>query len=593
MFLEFYGLKRQPFGVTPDPAYFYASPMHREALASLVCSIESNLGFSCLFGEPGTGKTTVLFSLLERYRRAAHVAFVVPRWQQWENLLRAIMTEFGLEVEVSDPFAQNEQFQSFLLKAAREGKQVIIIIDEAQNLSNDTLEAVRLMSNFETAQSKLLHIVLAGQRSLCDRLKSPQLTQLRQRITIASRLEELSAPQVLEYIEHRLQIAGYSGPELFSQEAIDLLTVRSQGIPRNINAICFNSLSIGCALVQKNIDYDIVAEAANDREQLQPIRFGTFAVEHRAEPLGRAIAEKSPAAIDISCPFKGSELDPSAKRAHSLRAELPPAGPPAEVVASESPVQQVPLMPEPVKARSQDREMGLQLLKGTSREGNSAPQLVSSDENKAEEPAGYSGKQSFWTSIFAEKKFWATVLTFSLVGPAAAVLVPRMNSDTWSISLSRKVDTVSIPSSKTDAFPTQSSFEPSKTSDSQEPAVSQDPAVQKQLTMRVSQPGDSSSIEPSKNQENLAKLIEPQVLDAPLSLPKNAPLSGAAGVVILKLTISSEGALKAVEAESGPEPFVGSAMEAVRGWRFAPGKSNGRAVDMGLRVKIVYPAGAK
>lgn len=593
MFLEFYGLKRQPFGVTPDPAYFYASPMHREALASLVCSIESNLGFSCLFGEPGTGKTTVLFSLLERYRRAAHVAFVVPRWQQWENLLRAIMTEFGLEVDVSDPFAQNEQFQSFLLKSAREGKPVIIIIDEAQNLSNDTLEAVRLMSNFETAQSKLLHIVLAGQRSLCDRLKSPQLTQLRQRITIASRLEELSAPQVWEYIEHRLQIAGYNGPELFSQEAIDLLTVRSQGIPRNINAICFNSLSIGCALVQKNIDFDIVAEAANDREQLQPIRFGTFALEHRAEAPARASAEKSPTTIDISCPFKGSELDPSAKRAHPLLAELPPTAPPAEEVASEGSVQQAPSTPEPVRARSQDREMGLQLLKGAAREGNSAPQLSNSDENKAEEPARYSGKQSFWTSIFAEKKFWATVLVFSLVGPAAAVLVPRMNSDTSSFSLPMRAERGTIPSNKIDAISTKAPFESSKTSDSPELAVSQDSAIQKQSTIRVPQPGASSSSEPSKSREKLVKLIEPQVLEAPLPLPRNAPLSGVAGVVILKLTISSEGALKAVEAESGPEPFVASAMETVRSWRFAPGKSNGRAVDMGLRVKIVYPAGAR
>jgi TonB family protein len=593
MFLEFYGLKRQPFGVTPDPAYFYASPMHREALASLVCSIESNLGFSCLFGEPGTGKTTVLFSLLERYRRAAHVAFVVPRWQQWENLLRAIMTEFGLEVEVSDPFAQNEQFQSFLLKSAREGKPVIIIIDEAQNLSNDTLEAVRLMSNFETAQSKLLHIVLAGQRSLCDRLKSPQLTQLRQRITVASRLDELNASQVWEYIAHRLQIAGYNGPELFSQEAIDLLTVRSQGIPRNINAICFNSLSIGCALVQKNIDYDIVAEAANDREQLQPIRFGTFALEHRSEPLVRTSIEKNPTAIDISCPFKGSELDPSAKKAHPLRAELPPVGPPAEGVASESAMQQLPLAHEEVKARSLDRETGFQLLKGTPREGVSEAQMLSSEESEAEEPAQYSGKQSFWTSIFTERKFWATVLVCSLVGPGAAVLVPRMNSDTLLLSLPSKTDKISLPLIKVDTLSTSAPVQFSNTSESLESPSAAGSATPNQSTLRVPQPGERRSGEPSKIRAKVAKLIEPHVLDAPLTLPKDAPLSGAAGVVILKLMISAEGTLKTVEAESGQEPFVSSAMEAVRAWRFAPGRSNGRAVDMDLRVKIVYPGGAK
>lgn len=265
MFLEFYGLREQPFGVTPDPRFLYLSPAHREALASLFYGIDADRGFLALIAKPGMGKTTLLFQLLQQFRYRARTAFVFQTQCTSREFMRFLLLELGCELNGDqDLVSMHEMFNRCLLQEAHAGRRVIVVVDEAQNLDASVLETVRLLSDFETPQAKLLQIVLSGQPELADKLARPSLRQLRQRVSMLSTLAPLSTEEVARYINHRLSAAGYSGAPLFSVPAAALIADLSEGIPRNINNICFNSLSLGCSLRQKNIDADIVKEVAAD-----------------------------------------------------------------------------------------------------------------------------------------------------------------------------------------------------------------------------------------------------------------------------------------------------------------------------------------
>jgi general secretion pathway protein A len=264
MFLQFYGLREQPFGVTPDPRFLYLGSSHREALASLHCGVETGRGFVAMIARPGMGKTTLLVQLLERLRGYSRTAFLFQTQCDSRELLRYLLTDAGLSVQEHDVVALHHQFNQLLAREARSGKRFVVVIDEAQNLDDDALETVRLLSNFETGRAKLLQIILAGQPQLAERLASQRLTQLRQRISIVCRLRPLQGEEIEQYVAHRLQAAGYSGPPLFNREALELIACRSQGIPRNINNLCFNALSLGCALDRTEIGPDLVEEVTAD-----------------------------------------------------------------------------------------------------------------------------------------------------------------------------------------------------------------------------------------------------------------------------------------------------------------------------------------
>src|SRR5437868_1196666 len=209
MFLDYYRLREQPFGVTPDPRFLYFSPAHREALASLLYGIEAGRGFLALIAQPGMGKTTLLFQFLQHLRGSARTVFVFQTQCNSRELLRYILAE--LEIDVSgtwDLVRMHEAFNQGLLREAHAGRKVVIIIDEAQNLTESVLETIRLLSDFETPQRKLLQIILAGQPQLADKLSSRALAQLRQRISIICRLTPLSPEETNHYIEHRLRVAG-------------------------------------------------------------------------------------------------------------------------------------------------------------------------------------------------------------------------------------------------------------------------------------------------------------------------------------------------------------------------------------------------
>jgi len=264
MFLEFYGLREQPFGVTPDPRFLYLTPGHREALASVYYAIEAGRGFVALIAKPGMGKTTLLFHLLEKFRHNARTAFLFQTQCSSRELMRFLLAELGLESHDQDFVRMHEEFNRLLLQEARAKRRFIVVIDEAQNLDATVMETVRLLSDFETPRTKLLQIVLSGQPELADKLASQHLAQLRQRVSVLSRLTPLTIDETRNYIEYRLNIAGHSGPSPFSAEALLAIARFSEGIPRNINNLCFNLLSLGCALRQPVVDLQLVDEVIND-----------------------------------------------------------------------------------------------------------------------------------------------------------------------------------------------------------------------------------------------------------------------------------------------------------------------------------------
>jgi len=259
-FLEHFGLSEQPFGVTPDPRFLYLGPQHRQALAALNYGTELNRGFLTLIAEPGMGKTTVLFNYLEGLRNKARTAFLFQTDCDPRDLMAYMLADMGIDCAGKALPEMHAILNQVLMEEMRQGRRFVLVIDEAQNLSEKALESVRLLSNFETPWMKLMQIVLAGQPQLAERLAKPSMAQLRQRVSFAIRIEPLSAEEVSAYIDHRLWVAGYQGQPLFSVGARTLLAEQSEGIPRNINNMCFCAMSLAWATKQKTIDRDMMRD---------------------------------------------------------------------------------------------------------------------------------------------------------------------------------------------------------------------------------------------------------------------------------------------------------------------------------------------
>src|SRR6266404_5626237 len=266
MLLKFFGLDDQPFGVTPDPRFLYFTAGHREALAALYYAIEERRGFSALVAKPGMGKTTLLFRLLESLQDSTRTAFLFQTGQDSREFLDSLVRDLGITAATNDLPSLHEALNEMLVEEMEANRRVVVVIDEAQNLSEEMLEAVRLLSNFETAAAKMIHIVLAGQPALADKLTGPALTQLRQRVGSVAQLQPLTLKETKEYVGHRLRAAGFKGPQLFTSNALESIAKISEGIPRNINSICFQSLSLGFVYEKRLIDSEVVREVARDLE---------------------------------------------------------------------------------------------------------------------------------------------------------------------------------------------------------------------------------------------------------------------------------------------------------------------------------------
>ena len=264
MYTAFYGLSEKPFSLTPDPGYLFLSASHREALAHVLYGIDQGEGFIAVTGEVGTGKTTLCRTLLRRLGPDTEVAFIFNPPSSGEELLRAVNTEFGLLTEGRTRQDLNDQLNEFLLEMKRDDRRVLLIIDEAQNLSRDTLEEVRLLSNLETATAKLIQILLFGQPELDDTLDSRELRQLSQRIGVRWGLGPMSTPETREYVRHRLRIARGAECDLFSSTAFREVHRRTRGIPRLVNLLCDRALLAGFAAGAHRVGPDLVSLAAQE-----------------------------------------------------------------------------------------------------------------------------------------------------------------------------------------------------------------------------------------------------------------------------------------------------------------------------------------
>ncbi|HIF96115.1 MAG TPA: hypothetical protein EYQ54_03660 [Myxococcales bacterium] len=264
MYTAFYGLSEKPFSLTPNPAFLYLSDSHREALAHLVYGLEQGEGFIVLSGEVGTGKTTLCRSLLERIEPDSEVAILFNPSNNDIELLQSISEEFGLPAERRSRRQLVSALNGFLLDCHGRERRVILIVDEAQNLSSATLEQIRLLSNLETASSKLIQIILLGQPELEAKLDSDSLRQLRQRVTVRWSLRPFSVQDTGAYVQHRLAVAAGAAREIFSPAALREVHRLTGGIPRLINVLCDRALLVGYADSNHRIGMKRVRQAARE-----------------------------------------------------------------------------------------------------------------------------------------------------------------------------------------------------------------------------------------------------------------------------------------------------------------------------------------
>jgi general secretion pathway protein A len=259
-------MKHAPFDITPNPRFLFHSSKHREAFNHLLYGIRGRKGFVQLTGEVGAGKTTLCRALLDQLDAHFSTALILNPALSADELMQAIATEFGLNVQGEDRRATVAAISEFLLRQLEFGKETVLIIDEAQNLTEDLLEQVRLLSNIETDDRKLLQIVLMGQPELRDRLNSPRLKQLRQRITVRFHLAALSRVEVAQYIQHRLNVSGAQAAPVFTMPAVWRVFNYSGGIPRLVNAVCDKALLAGFVRRSSRINYVMVGRAIRELE---------------------------------------------------------------------------------------------------------------------------------------------------------------------------------------------------------------------------------------------------------------------------------------------------------------------------------------
>ena len=273
MYKDFYGLKEEPFNITPDPRFLYWSQKHQEAFRHLVYGVQSNKGLAVLTGQPGTGKTAILHAVTEHLSTlypGIHIASLVNSKINVQDLFCLIFDEFGLESNADSKSTYLIKLKNFLLNNHSNNEKNIIILDEAQNFHAALLEEIRLLSNMETSGEKLLHIFLVGQPQLLENIRTPGLDQLKQRLGIMYNLLPLNRLETELYIHKRLSVAGAHDVAMFTLDTLDEIFVCAQGFPRLINIICDNALLFGCATNTYRINRDIVRRVAQDMD-LRPL----------------------------------------------------------------------------------------------------------------------------------------------------------------------------------------------------------------------------------------------------------------------------------------------------------------------------------
>src|SRR5262245_4113909 len=267
MYLQFYGLHEAPFSPAPDPKFLFQSARHREALAQLIYGVRERKGFIVLSGEIGTGKTTLLRALLGRLDSQSPVAYIHNTAMPIDGLLEYMLQDWGIKSEATTHAQRLFELNEFLIDQHRQGNAPVLVIDEAQNLSIESLEAVRLLSNFETTRQKLMQILLVGQPELRTKLNTPELRQLKQRVGLRCHIGPLSPEEARLYVRHRLRVAGATDAGIFTDAAVQRITDYSCGIPRVINIVGDHCLIAGYADSKRRIDARMVEEAVEYLEE--------------------------------------------------------------------------------------------------------------------------------------------------------------------------------------------------------------------------------------------------------------------------------------------------------------------------------------
>jgi len=265
-YLEYFGLSEKPFGLTPDSHFYYESNTHREATEHLRFFLIQKEGFACIYGDVGTGKTVLSRLFLDSLdKNTYNTALILNPIMGDKEFLQAVLTELGIDYDNNsskkDMFSRLE---GFLLEEHKKGKETIIVIDEAQLITDETFEFIRILSNLETDKEKILHIIFFGQQELIERLKQPHLRYLSQRISVIYRLKALNLNEVNHYITHRLLKAGSKGFVQFEDGALELIYETSKGYPRVINIICDRCLLYLYSKSERVVDRDAVRAVIND-----------------------------------------------------------------------------------------------------------------------------------------------------------------------------------------------------------------------------------------------------------------------------------------------------------------------------------------
>lgn len=395
MLLQYFGFKEEPFGVNPDPRCLFLSRTHQEALEALQFGFSNNRGFTAMIAPPGMGKTTLLFHFLEDIRDSARVVFLFDLDPQCEprEFVAYILRDLGI-VPAHGSAEMHDQLSNAVIKENRAGRKFVIVIDEAQNLSDAVLERVRLLTNFETSRGKLIQIVLSGQTQLSEKLLHASLVQLRQRISTVCHIQSLSAEEIVGYIDYRVKMAGHIGHPLFTAGAVKLIAEASHGTPRTINNLCFNALALCAKMNLRQVDAAMVAVVVDG---LQLIPQSSAAVE-------------SPAAAPAATPAVPVAAVPVA------------AVPVAAVPIAAAPIVAAPIAAPPEQPRERRMFAGLQLIPPTYEPAAlaDAPVAASSDESP-DQPT----QRKFWerTKLRLMQAIPATGGSVMLWVPSAAIIL--------------------------------------------------------------------------------------------------------------------------------------------------------------------------
>lgn len=265
--LQHFGFREDPFRVNPDARYLFPSKTHLQALSALENGFYNNRGFIAMIAPPGMGKTTLLYRFLEDTKDSARSTFIfdIDAECKPRDFVGYILRDFGIKPARSSS-EMHKQLSEALITETEAGRKCVVVIDEAQNLSDAVLERVRLLTNFENSQGKLLQIILSGQPQLTEKLKAASLVQLRQRVSTICRLDLLTPEETKDYIDYRLRQSGYEGPPLFTDEALDLIAEMGGGTPRTINNLCFNTLAMCSAVQAAQADREMVAKVVEAME---------------------------------------------------------------------------------------------------------------------------------------------------------------------------------------------------------------------------------------------------------------------------------------------------------------------------------------